>query len=57
MYWLRLFRSRPGFLAGQMFFAAKKTARRLPVIYKFLKRLKNQASSWKIISHGANSAP
>lgn len=45
MYWLRLFRSRPGFLAGQMFFSAKKTCKRLPVIYKLLKRLKNQASS------------
>jgi CelD/BcsL family acetyltransferase involved in cellulose biosynthesis len=44
MYWLRLIRSRPGFLTGRMFFAAKNTSRQFPVIYNLLKWLKNQIS-------------
>lgn len=42
MHWMRLFRSRPAFLAWQFFNCIKTTARRFPVVYNLLMRLKKR---------------
>lgn len=41
MYWIRLFRSRPVFLAWKAFSAAKQRAKRSPLAYRLLTWLKN----------------
>ncbi|PWH11794.1 MAG: hypothetical protein DDG60_16590 [Anaerolineae bacterium] len=43
MYWLRLFRSTLGFTAWNLFTAAKQAAKRSPLVYRFMKRLKKLA--------------